>query len=144
MQASRNTANGLSHEPAVEAAEHEVARRKSELAKSLKAAGKSGERLANRVGEQLKPALIAGAVVVGAVAVVSVAVAVTRRRRSFWQPPARPSAFGAIARGAGLWLLRIAAKRVAEEVAARLAEPAAPAAVAAGAPRSVAPSPNQI
>jgi hypothetical protein len=65
-------------------------------------------------------------VVAGAVAVVSAAtivVARRRRRAPAWLAPAQPSAFGTLAKSAGVWALRLLAKRVAQELVSRLEEP---------------------
>lgn len=113
-------------------AEREVEQRKQEFHDSLRVAGESGSRLAKSVGKQAKPLLIGGAVVLGTAALVGIVVAVSRsRRRNVWLPPARLGSSRTIwsstlARSAGFWLLRLAAKRFADEVSVRLADPAVP------------------
>jgi hypothetical protein len=82
--------------------------------------------MANRLRAELKPALIAAGAVAGIAVLTGVGVAVLRRRRtrSPWLPPEQPSVLAGLARGAGLWLARLAVRRIAEEVAHRLAAPA--------------------
>jgi hypothetical protein len=104
-------------------AEREVELRKSELKNSLRVAGESGSRLAHSVGAQAKPVVVGAAVVMGLAVVAGIVVAVSRSRRGpVWQAPRRPSLLSNIARGAGFWLVRVAAKRLAEEAAARLSD----------------------
>ncbi|HEY6078182.1 MAG TPA: hypothetical protein VIW29_05230 [Polyangiaceae bacterium] len=121
-------------------AEHQVALRKADLKHSLRAAERSGEQLAVRLGSELKPAFIAAAAVAGAAVLTGIGVALLRRRhgRRAWLPPQQPSAFASAARGLGLFLARIAARRIAEEVTRRLAAPPLTQ------PGSVAPAPNQV
>lgn len=119
-------------------AEAEVALHKAELARSLRAVGDTSEVMARRLGSELKPAAVAAAVIVGAAAIVGVGIAISRRRRQpQWLRPEPPSAFATAAKAAGLWVLRLAARRAAQEVMTRLA---------AHDPTSslVAPSPNQV
>lgn len=118
-------------------AEAEVALKKAELARSLRAVGHSGEVMARRIGSELKPTAVAVAVVAGAIAIVGVGVFVARRRRHHWLVPEPPSAFATAAKAAGLWALRLLARRAAQEIASRLGEPATTS-------RLVAPAPNQI
>jgi hypothetical protein len=106
----------------VEQATREVERRKRELARSLERVEASSERIAQRLGNELKPALVGVAVVAGAAAVVgAVVLAVRARRRHHWLAPSRPSALGALARGVGVSVLRLAAQHAARVVAQRLA-----------------------
>lgn len=121
----------------VSRAEQQVALRKADLKRSLHVAGRSSEQLAARLGMELKPALIAVAAVAGAAVLAGIGVALMRRRPRSWLPPQEPSALGRAARGLGLLLARTAARRLAEEVARRIATPAP-------LPASVASPPNQI
>jgi len=108
-------------------AEREVEERKQAFHDSLRVAGESGSRLAKSVGQQAKPMLIGTAAVLGTAALVVIVVAVARsRRRNVWAAPrsSRNIWTSTLARSAGFWLLRIAAKRFAEEVNLRLADPA--------------------
>jgi hypothetical protein len=112
----------------VERAEREVERRKAELSLRLRRAGESGERMARRLGEQLKPALIGVGVVAGAAVLVGVVVLVARRRRRVvWSPPERASAASALLKSAGLALLRLAARQAARALVQRMSEPTLPA-----------------
>lgn len=118
-------------------AEAEVALHKAELARSLRAVGQSSEVMARRIGSELKPAAVAAAIVVGAVAVVGVGIALARRKRhAGWFLPEPPSAFATAAKTAGLWALRVLARRAAQELMSRLGEPTASALIAS--------APNQI
>jgi hypothetical protein len=119
-------------------AEAQVAEQRAKLSRSLQAASKSGEKFARRIGSELKPAAIAAVVVAGAAAVVGVSVALARRssRHRGWRPPPQPSLLGNAAKAAGLWALRALARRVAQELVSRLAEPS-PTAL-------VSPPPNQV
>jgi hypothetical protein len=102
-------------------AEQQVALRKAELARSLREAGRSSARAIDRLGTELKPALVAATVVVGAAVVSGVALALWQRRaRRGWLRP-EPSPIADLARGAGLWLARVAVRRLAEELARRVA-----------------------
>lgn len=128
------TANGIDE---IALAEAQVQKRKAELSRSLHEAANSGKNLMEQVKHELKPAMQTAIVVAGAVAVVSAAVIVVERRRrrgASWLAPAQPSALGTFAKTAGLWALRLLAKRIAQELVTRLEEPAprpAPAARAA-------------
>jgi hypothetical protein len=107
-------------------AEAKVQERKAELSRSLRQAANSGNNLMQQVRHELRPALQTALVVAGAVAVVSAAtivVARRRRRAPAWLAPAQPSAFGTLAKSAGVWALRLLAKRVAQELVSRLEEP---------------------
>jgi hypothetical protein len=117
-------------------AEAEVALHKAELARSLRAVGQSSEVMARRIGSELKPAAVAAAVVAGAVAIVGVGLLVARRRRhQSWLLPEQPSALATAAKTAGLWALRVLARRAAQEIVSRIGEPSGPL---------VAPAPNQV
>lgn len=120
-------------------AEAQVELHKAELARSLRVAGRSGARMALRLRAELKPALIAAGAVAGIAVLTGVSVAMLRRRhaRHHWLQPEQPSALAGLARGAGLWLVRVAVRRLAQEVAHRLAAPEVP-------PPSVAMSPDQV
>jgi hypothetical protein len=117
-------------------AEQLVAERKAELSRSLRRAGKTGEALARRLGDEVKPTLKLAAAVAGVtvVAIIGVAVAKRARRRSGWFTPDQPSSLALAAKSAGLWALRILARRAVQELAIRLAEPSV----------SVATAPNQV
>lgn len=119
-------------------AEAQVAEQRAQLARSLRRASQSGEKLARRLGKELKPAVTAGIVLVGAVAVVGLTVVLVKRagQRRGWHAASEPSLVGNAAKAAGLWALRLLAKRVAQEVVGRLQEPNASGLVAA--------TPNQV
>lgn len=103
----------------------QVERHKAELARSLRRAEQTGEQLARRIGHEVKPAVIGAVAVAGAAAALAVTVAVLRRgRRRHWLAPEQPSALASAAKTAGLWALRLLARRVAQEVVSRLGEPA--------------------
>jgi hypothetical protein len=120
--------NDLSSSEEVKRAEREVEERKAELSLRLRRAGESGERMARRLGEQLKPALIGVAVVGGAALLVGAVVLVARRRRRFgWSPPQPGSRASALVQSAGLALLRLVARQVAVAVVRRVAPPPLPA-----------------
>jgi hypothetical protein len=107
-------------------AEAEVAARKADLSASLRQAEKSSERMVKHLGNELKPALVAGLAVVALAAVAGVTIALVRRKRSSsttWLQPERPSALGTAARGAGMFLLRLAARQMATQLMARLDPP---------------------
>jgi hypothetical protein len=114
-------------------AEAQVAREKAQLTRSLRAVGRSSEHMARRIGSELKPALVAAVAVAGAAAAIGVTVALVRRakRRDHWFAPEQPSALGNAAKTAGLWALRLLARRVAQELVSRLSEPSAPTAAPA-------------
>jgi hypothetical protein len=102
-------------------AEAEVHARKSELARSLRRASDSGEQMVHKLGSELKPALVAGLAVAALSTVAGITLLITRRRRqSRWLPPQPPSVLGTAARGAALFLLRLAARQVASKVIAGL------------------------
>ena len=116
--------NDLSNPEEVKQAEREVERRKAELSLRLRRAGESGERMARRLGEQLKPALVGIAVVGGAALLVGAVVLVARRRRRVvWSTPERASRASALVQSAGLALLRLVARQVAVAVVRRVAPP---------------------
>jgi hypothetical protein len=119
-------------------AEALVAEQRAQLKRSLSRASRSGEKLAKTLTSELKPAVTAAIVVASAAAIVGVSVAVVRRssRNRGWRASTEPSVLGNAAKAAGLWALRLLARRVAQEIVARLAEPT-PAAL-------VAPAPNQV
>ena len=106
-------------------AEQQVVQSRAKLSRSLYQAGKSSEALARRVGQELKPTVVIAAAVVGAALVVGVTVALLRRgkRRDGWFAPEQPSGLALAAKGAGLWALRFIARRAAQELVSRLAEP---------------------
>jgi GH24 family phage-related lysozyme (muramidase) len=108
----------------IKLAQAEVERHKAELARSLRAAEKSGEHIAERLGREVKPAIVGAVAVAGAAAAVVLTVALVRRgRRRQWLGAEQPSAFATVAKTAGLWALRLLARRVAQEVVSRLGEP---------------------
>lgn len=93
----------------------------AEPARSLRRAESSSQRMVKGIGHELKPTLLAGLAVVTLATVAGVAIALARRsKRSVWLPPERPSALGTAARGAGIFLLRLAARQVAAQLLARL------------------------
>lgn len=117
----------------VEHAELEVARSKQRLQESLHIAGETGSRLATEIRRKATPALIIAGVVGGAVAAgaaITMARSETRRRRR----SGVSSATGMLARAVGAWLLRAAALRFAEVLAAKLRDSAPPALAARPAP----------
>jgi hypothetical protein len=113
--------NDLSRPADVEHAAREVERRQVELSQSIQAAGESGQRMARRLGAQLKPALIGVAVAAGAAAVIGLVLLARRRRPGGWQVPQPRSAVASVARQAGLGLLRWLALQAARTVAQRVA-----------------------
>jgi hypothetical protein len=118
-------------------AEALVAEQRAQLTRSLKAASQSGKKLAKRLGSELKPTVTAAILVAGAAAVIGVSVAIARRsgRGKGWRAPEQPSLAGNAAKAAGLWALRLLARRAAQELVARLTEPSA---------HLVAAAPNQV
>jgi hypothetical protein len=107
-------------------AEAEVAARKAELTRSLREAERTSQHMVKRLGNELKPALLAGLAVAALATVAGVTIVMARRRRSGWLPPERPSALATAARGAGMFLLRLAARQVAAQIVARLDASSAP------------------
>lgn len=108
----------------VQQAVEQVELHKAALARSLRQAERTGVRWAQRMGKQVKPALVVVGAVVG-VAVLAGVVATVRRRsrrvRPVWlAPEPSPSALAVLARSAGWWLARLAVQRAAREVAVRL------------------------
>ncbi len=102
-------------------AEREVEQTKAELARNLQRVGRTSATLVHRVQAELKPGLVVAAAVVGAVVVTGAVVALTRRRRhQNWLAPQQPSALGVVAKTVGIWVLRLAARNVAQAVVARL------------------------
>lgn len=103
-------------------AEAQVAKEKAELTRSLRAVGRSSEKMAQRLGNELKPVAGAAVVVAGAAIAVGVTVALVRRsrRRSRWLAPEPPSAITVAAKTVGLWALRYLARRAAQDVLSRL------------------------
>jgi hypothetical protein len=101
----------------IQDAELEVARTKLRFQQSLQLAGETGSRLATEIQRKLTPslivALVVGGVVLGGTAMV-VARREPRRRR-----PHQPSVSGIVARAVGVWLLRAAALRLAQTLAAK-------------------------
>jgi hypothetical protein len=128
----------LSNSDEIARAEAQVAEQRAQLARSLRVASQSGEKFARRLGNELKPAVTVGIVLAGTVAVVGLAVVLVKRggQRRGWRAPSEPSLVSNAAKAAGLWALRLLAKRVAQEVVSRLGEPSAPELVAA--------APNQV
>lgn len=118
------TPNAPADADEIELMQAHVERQKAELARSLRRAEKTGEHLARRIGHEVKPALIGAVAVVGASAAVAITVALVRRgRRRHWLAPQPPSALANAAKTAGLWALRLLARRVAQELVSRLGEP---------------------
>ncbi len=116
-------------------AEREVEQSKAELARNLQRVGRTGATLVHRVQAELKPGLVVAAAVVGAVVVTGAVVALTRRRRhQNWLAPQQPSALGVVAKTVGIWVLRLAARNVAQAVVARLQQPETSPASPTGAP----------
>lgn len=117
-------------------AEQLVAERKAELSRSLRRASKTGEALARRLGDELKPTIKVAAAVAGVatIAIIGVAIAKRAQRRRGWFAPEQPSPLALAAKTAGLWALRMLARRAAQELVSRLGEPSA----------SVATAPNQV
>ena len=107
----------------IQDAELEVARTKLRFQQSLQLAGETGSRLATDIQRKLTPSLIV-ALVVGGVVLGGTALVIARgepRRRSN-----QPSATGVVARAVGVWLLRAAALRLAEALAAKFRESSPP------------------
>lgn len=104
-------------------AEAQVAKEKAELARSLRAVGRSSEKMARRMGDELKPVLGAAVLVAGAAVALGVTVALVRRgrRRDRWVAPRPPSALSTAAKTVGVWALRLLVRRVAQEALSRLA-----------------------
>jgi len=120
--------NDLSSSEEVKQAEREVELRKADLSLRLRRAGESGERMARRLGDQLKPALVGIAVVGGAALLIGAVVLVTRRRRHVgWSAPRPSSRASALVQSAGLALLRLVARQVAVALVRRISEPQLPA-----------------
>lgn len=125
MAMDATTPNGTTDTDEIEQMQAQVERHKAELAQSLRRAERTGAELAQRLGHEFKPALVGAVAVAGAAAAVAVTVALVRRgRRRHWLVAEQPSALANVARTAGLWALRLVARRVAQEVASRLGEPA--------------------
>jgi hypothetical protein len=104
----------------IQDAELEVARSKLRFQQSLQLAGETGSRLATDIQRKLTPSLIVG-LIVGGVVLGGTALVVARgepRRRGSNQR----SATGVVARAVGVWLLRAAALRLAEALAAKFRE----------------------
>jgi len=139
---SNSPMNGIDE---IALAEAQVQKHKAELSRSLHEAATSGKELMQQVRHELKPALQTALVVAGAAALVSAAVIVVERRRrrsAGWLAPQQPSALGTLAKTAGIWALRLLAKRVAQELVSRLEDPSAkPARATAPTPRT-APTPS--
>lgn len=115
-------------------AELAVEQSRAELNRSLRRVSQNGEKLLQRVQAELKPGLVIGVAVVGALALTGVSVALARRnKKSHWLAPEQPSTFGVVAKAVGLWALRLAARNVAQALVARLeqSEPTVPAAAQA-------------
>src|SRR6267142_2641539 len=90
-------------------AEERVRLSRAELSRSLHRVEQSSEKLARRLGNELKPTVAAAAAVAGAALVIGITVAVMRRRKQHehWFGPERPSPVAVAAKAAGLWLLRV-------------------------------------
>ena len=90
--------------------------------------GRSSEALARRLGDELKPAVVVAVAVAGAAGATALAVALVRRSRhkAHWFAAEQPSPLANAAKTAGLWALRLLARRVAQELVSRLSESAAP------------------
>jgi len=124
MKTTRNSTDEISR------AKAQVKERKTELSRSLRDVEDTGKHLAERVRREFEPALHTALLVAGAAAVVGVAVIVatrSRRNASGWLAPSRPSTLGVLGKTAGLWALRMLARRAAQELVSRLNEPQAPA-----------------
>jgi hypothetical protein len=122
---SESPLNGIDE---IALAEAQVQKHKAELSRSLHEAASSGKELMQQVRHELKPAMQTALVVAGAAALVSAAVIVVERRRrrsAGWLAPQQPSALGTLAKTAGLWAMRLLAKRVAQELVSRLEDPSA-------------------
>lgn len=119
-------------------AEARVAEQRAELTRSLRAASQSGQKFAQKLSRELKPAVTATLVVGGAVVALGLGALLVRRlsRRDRWRAPAQPSALMSAAKAAGVWALRLAARRAAQQIVSRLSHE--------GAPALVAPPPNQV
>lgn len=79
------------------------------------------EPLAQRLSAELKPALVVGATVAALAIAAGATVMLKRRRRaSGWLTPPQPSRLAAVARGAGVLLLRFAARQAAAQLLAKL------------------------
>jgi hypothetical protein len=118
----------------VSRAEAEVAVRKAELSRSLREAGQSSEQMVQRLRTELKPAMLAALALAGLAAVAGITIAVARRRRrTRWLPAEQPSTVATAARGAGMFLLRLVARQVTNQLVAKLD-------AATTAPRAVGPT----
>ena len=116
--------NNLSSSDEVKQAEREVELRKADLSMRLRRAGESGERMARRLGDQLKPALVGVAVVGGAALLVGAVVLMARRRRHVgWSAPRRASTASALLQSAGLALVRLVARQAAVALVRRISPP---------------------
>jgi hypothetical protein len=81
------------------------------------------------------PALIAAVVVGGAVMAGAAFVVARGQRRRRWPSSSPPSPTGMLARVVGVWLLRAAASRMAEALAAKFLDATSPALASESAPR---------
>lgn len=107
-------------------AEQRVAQHKAELSRSLRRVGQSGEHFAQRLTHDLKPAVVVAVAVLGTAAAVAVGVAFVRRARKrphHWLAPEQPSRLQVAAKTAGVWALRLLARRIAQEAVSRLSDP---------------------
>jgi hypothetical protein len=117
----------------IERAEQRVALSRAALSRSLHRAEKSGANMVHRWQRELKPVATVAVALVGAAAILGVTVALVQRNRRHprWLRPQQSSRLGSAAKALGVWALRIAARRAAEVLVARLEQPAAPPAPAA-------------
>lgn len=106
----------------IQDAELEVTRTKQRLRQSLQVAGETGSRLATEMRSKATPALIA-AVLVGGVAVAGTTYLVVARREPRRRSSGhQPSAGAIVVRAIGVWLLRAAALRLAQALAAKFGD----------------------
>jgi hypothetical protein len=111
----------------VQDAELEVARTKQRFEQSLQLAGETGSRLAAEMRRKATPGLLAAVVVGGAVLAGAAFVVARGQQRGRWSGSSRPSPTGMLARAVGVWLLRAAALRLAEAMAAKFRDSMRPA-----------------
>jgi hypothetical protein len=121
------TATSLNETDETARAEAHIAEERAQRS-GLRSASESGRSLASRLGELDKPVATTALIVVGVAAVVGIGVALARRsaRNNPWRAPARSSFAGNVAKTAGLWALRLVARRAAQELVAQLSERSSP------------------